>query len=666
MRNWGFFGLLFGLLLNLGVLGQMPPDSSARTVEVSAVQIIVQLTAEEVQQMSTTAGTVIFSEEIQQKSPEDLGELTSKFSGVFVRSYGGAGGLKTLNARGLGSQHFLLVSNYQTLLFNQMGSANLGEIQTDGLHAVFYSIGGSDSWELPALAKTYSGVLHLKFLEMNTSSKDFLQIQTLGGSFGRYKLSGSWLKSFRNIRVFAQSYAYRFHGNYPFDYAHGLVQVQGQRMHNFTREVASRMGASWLLNKNHRLQGAANFLDAFRELPGAIVFYHPDNFQTLDNRQWNVQLRHEYVANKLQWFNFVNFSRTTTDYRDSFHLVAPQWQQYREDNWDVGHNGRWWFRGFKLLWSAQYVHSQLATNRADAIFPKRNRAIANMGWHYLKNNLKLRLDLPFQWLNDWTHGEKSQERFIFTPSLGLNKRWMGKQVEQVFRASVGQFARVATFSEMYYGAIGNPYLRPELSRMANTGWHVSGFLKQFEMNIGLDAFYGRIHDKIIAIPTQNLFVWSVRNLQEVQSMGFDASIGMRYTSKKDDWMIAMNHKSGFNHAIDVSDKNSPTYGHQIPYTPYWLHQTELSASWMGLALNYTYGFHDFRFVLGENIAANVLDAFQLHDLRLNYSLPNKQHKPQVWRIHVRLNNIFDAQYQVVRGFPMPGRNFEFGLTWRHN
>lgn len=643
---------------------QIVPDSTLKTLETPAVEVVDRFSADDLQKRSTAAGTVIFHHEIQQMSPEDLGDLTSRFSGVFVRSYGGAGGLKTLNARGLGSQHFLVVNNQQALLFNQMGSANLGDIQADGLLSVTYSVGGSDAWDVPTLVKTYSGVLHLKYLELNHNQKDFIQLQALGASFGRYKLTGNWLKNTRRATCFAQAYAYQMQGEFPFEYQHGLVNVEGVRLNNFTREATARFGGNYYLNTYNKLQFAVQYLNAFRELPGAIVFYHPNHFQTLGNQQINGSLKHEYDKALVKVNHYANLSRTKTTYIDSFHIVRPRLEMYQEDNLDFGQNGQLDWDYFKLNWSGQYVYSALETSRAEILMPKRHRALGNLGVEYLGDALKLRIDLPLQFVSDQLVMNPNQNRLLFTPSFGANKTWGKKRRRSVLRASVGQFARLATFSEMYYGQMGNPDLRPEISQMINLGFHHKSFTNKVLIGFGVDAFYGQIKDKIIAIPTQNLFIWSVRNLQTVRAYGFDAMFTAELQPTNWKSKINFTQKSSLNIAQDISNPESPTFGHQIPYTPYWLHNSELTWTRKNISATYNYSFNDFRFVLGENIAANVLDAFHLHDFRINYAFKTKEESKHNWRIHLKCNNILNQQYQVMRGFPMPGRNFEFGLTWR--
>jgi outer membrane receptor protein involved in Fe transport len=90
----------------------------------------------------------------------------------------------------------------------------------------------------------------------------------------------------------------------------------------------------------------------------------------------------------------------------------------------------------------------------------------------------------------------------------------------------------------------------------------------------------------------------------------------------------------------------------------------LSYTVQGWNFSGSWHFQDFRFVLGENIAENVLPAYHLLDFRINYDFELRSMTRAKFRVHVKANNLLNHQYQVIRGFPMPGRNFEVGLQLR--
>jgi hypothetical protein len=67
------------------LFGQEPADTTLKTHQTTSVEVCVDVVVN--YYATTVSGNTISEEQILQKSPEDLGDLTSSFSGVFVRSY---------------------------------------------------------------------------------------------------------------------------------------------------------------------------------------------------------------------------------------------------------------------------------------------------------------------------------------------------------------------------------------------------------------------------------------------------------------------------------------------------------------------------------------------------------------------------------------------------
>ena len=65
---------------------------------------------------------------------------------------------------------------------------------------------------------------------------------------------------------------------------------------------------------------------------------------------------------------------------------------------------------------------------------------------------------------------------------------------------------------------GNSKLKPENARQYNIGLTYSRNVCTFlpYLSATVDAYYNKVTDKIIAYPTKNLAVWSMRNLGSVE------------------------------------------------------------------------------------------------------------------------------------------------------
>ena len=671
LSRFSWLKLLWGWLFFMGTLTQntacAQPDTLTgkvfHTVEImhrDSIQLVPQ-------SLSTVSGGIVLRDEIERRKPDDLGDLTRAFPGIFLRSYGGVGGLKTMNARGLGSQHFVVLTNGMPAIFHQNGSTNLGDIQADFIEAVKFSMNGVDEWGIPVLAKTHGGMLQVFTTDyMFIPNRKKVELSGLYGSFNRHKWSANTYFSGKKSYFSANGYGMYFGGAYPFEYENGLTTIEDVRYNNVIREGAFRVGGGVELKPGQLIQGGVQYFQSDKVLPGAIVFYQPENHQTLLNENLAFNLQYQLVRNKLKSKNYVNYGSQLTDYRNPFSIGEEHKEIYQEQTLDVSHSSIYAIRNeLSVSWGAQYMFGTLEGNTDAVQSPVRHRSFALAGLVWKPSNWVLRVDLPVQLLTERNHADSVWRNTpIWTPSIGANYHLFKNKHLLSFRTSLGQTARVATFNELFFGQIGNTNLRPEQAKMFNLGgtWNAK-FERNLSLEISVDGFVGHIKDKIVTIPTQNLFVWSVRNVGEVLSYGFDAAVMLEKRSEDKKKALQLIQKTSLNVSRDITDRNSSTYGHQIPYTPYWNYSGELVAEWKFLQLSYEVGYYDFRFVLGENIASNVLDEYWLHSVRLSGVVKLKS--TQV-RIYGKVNNLFDTHYQVIRSFPMPGRNFEVGLKFGWN
>ena len=72
----------------------------------------------------------------------------------------------------------------------------------------------------------------------------------------------------------------------------------------------------------------------------------------------------------------------------------------------------------------------------------------------------------------------------------------------------------------------------------------------------------------------------------------------------------------FQHAVDRSQKNAPTYGHQIVYTPKHTGNFDLTLNRKKAGVRFSSSWVGSRYSLNENIQSNLLDPFVLIDLSL--------------------------------------------------
>jgi outer membrane cobalamin receptor len=241
-----------------------------------------------------------------------------------------------------------------------------------------------------------------------------------------------------------------------------------------------------------------------------------------------------------------------------------------------------------------------------------------------------------------------------------------------------------TFNDLYYSRVGNAGLRPETTHQWNMGVTWTGALPDWLplISVTADGYHNRVYDKIIAVPTKNIFVWSMVNLGEAAITGADVSVESSFAVAKG-FALVLAGTYTYQRAFDVTDKTSGTYLHQIPYTPRVSGSARagLRTPWAELA--YSAVWSGKRYASGENFAENKLPGYSDQGISVSRDLalqkkarkseatvatalpaatdPNGTPTPHI-SIRGEINNMFDAQYAVVKWYPMPGRNYRIILS----
>jgi outer membrane receptor protein involved in Fe transport len=209
---------------------------------------------------------------------------------------------------------------------------------------------------------------------------------------------------------------------------------------------------------------------------------------------------------------------------------------------------------------------------------------------------------------------------------------------------------------LYYTNIGNLNLKPEIADQYNLGITFSKNNISFidKITVTTDAYINTVTDKILAVPRQNLFQWSMQNIGKVKIKGLDATLHLVLN----DWKqvkISSNISYTYQQALDVSDFSSTLYKTQLPYTPIHTGSVNLSAQYRKAILSYNLLASSYRYRQGDATPENLLQGWSSHDISVAYNLKEN------YKIVAEANNIFNNQYEIIRYYPMPRFNYRLSF-----
>lgn len=674
MRNFKLDTVLLILTLLSAILAVCPLSAQEPAVAVTDSLKHYQLSEVEIRALENlnVLNSPVPLQTLSKKTLENLNSLSVAdavryFSGVQLKDYGGIGGLKTINIRSLGTNHTQVFYDGIAIGNAQNGQVDLGKLSLSNMEEVTLHNGQDPDLFQPAKAYASANSISLvstsplftKDKPLNTS------FHLKGGSFGLlnptlnvdYKIN-------KNLSARISSEYINAHGRYDFNYTNGVYDTTATRHNadiNALRLEASLYGrpdssTSWQTKYYHYASE--------RGLPGAIVANRFDYSQRL----WDESNFLQFAADKSisEWYRVAIKAKFAVDYNrylDPEYVTTEGFldnkYQQKEAYFSVA-NVFHFRENWRANFSVDYIHNMLNANLYRFPYPRRHTLLAALATDIRLDRLYVQGSLLASYVNDEVEKYQSAEdKNELTPTMMFS--WQPFRLSDFrLRAFYKSIFRMPTFNDLYYTFIGNTFLRPEYTNQYNIGFT---FHKELDhpvfkyISIQADGYHNRVRDKIVAIPSANLFRWTMMNLGEVAINGIESNMKvLGNVSSKIRFSALMNYT--YQKAVDRTP-NVFNYDHQIPYIP--VHSGSFTAMFnaANYGLNYSFIYTGERYSQKANIPANYVDPWYTHDLSVWYSL---QYNKKVLTVRAEVNNVLDQHYDVILNFPMPGRHYRLSLT----
>lgn len=605
--------------------------------------------------------------ELEMLRSHSVADALRYFSGVQLKDYGGVGGIKTVNIRSMGTNHMGVYYNGIELGNAQNGQVDLGKYSLENIEAVSLYNGQKSDIFQSAREFGSAGSIYLttRFPKFKEGEQCHLRAGLRAGSFDllnpsitfEYKLCETVSASFNAEWVNAS-------GKYKFRYRR--VTPSGELAYDTTaiREngdidaVRLEGGVHGYLPKGLWKVYLYHY-NSERGIPGAIV----NNVWRRGERIWDknsfIQGTFEYeFLPKLQTRFNTKYAYDYTRYvnnddklihvdniykqREMYISLANKYEILK--NWDVSLSYDFQWNGLSEYMEVERFTHWLSVATA----------------YSLADCLKMQASGLMTYVDEEDRGRDSvPDKVKITPAVFISYKPFRPNL--VLRAFYKHSYRMPTFNDLYYTDMGNAYLKPETAIQYNVGIlydlvQEKSWFKYFK--IGVDAYYNNVKDKIIAYPKGQQFRWTMLNLGRVKIMGVDAQLGMTFGLPYD---IDLTTKLQYTYqeAIDVTNPADNYYGHQIPYIPWHSGSAVVMLDWRGWHLNYSFIYTGERYNQQENIRYNYTQPWYTSDVSLMKSFKIKK---VVMKATIEVNNLLSQDYDVILNYPMPKRNYRFGLV----
>lgn len=639
---------------------------STKTYHIEEVSVSAQRIRKEVIPVQMLAG-----EELQKLSVHSVADAIRYFSGIQIKDYGGIGGLKTVNIRGLGTQHVGVFYDGVQLGNAQNGQIDLGRFSLDNMEAV--SLYNGQKSAIFQSAKDFASAGSIYMTARHPSFGEGQNYRLKGtfktGSFGL--VNPSVLLEHRLSKQVSGSLSAEYmytSGKYKFRYRQkNGYDITETRKNGDVEAIRAEYGLFGDM-QGGEWKAKAYLYNSERGLPGAAVretgdFVHED-------RQWDTNFFLQGSFRK-HWGNYSLQTNGKYAYDYLHYLSDP-----RLDVTTMYVNNHYrqhelYFSAANMLnilpfWSADvsvdFQWNKLNADLVNFVYPCRYTALVAAATALHFERFKLQASLLGTFVHETTKvpNAAAGDKHKYTPTVVAS--WQPFKNEDLnLRAFYKKIFRMPTLNDLYYTFIGNIDLNPEYTTQYDIGVTYSrkfrgGYPARLEFQA--DAYYNEVTDKIVAMPTSNQFRWTMVNLGYVEMHGVDVALQTEWHLLKD---LKANLRVNYTYekAQDFTDAKSDYYGGQIPYIPWHSGSAVLNLSYRDWDMNYSFIYTGERYELSANIPENYAKEWYTNDLSLSRRL---HWKKMLWKLTAEVNNVFNQQYEVVQWYPMPGINFRFVIN----
>jgi iron complex outermembrane receptor protein len=227
---------------------------------------------------------------------------------------------------------------------------------------------------------------------------------------------------------------------------------------------------------------------------------------------------------------------------------------------------------------------------------------------------------------------------------------LSMKVERVFA--------LPTINDQYWPALGNSDLRPE------KGWSYdfkvkSNNLNTNRLNWSVGLFGHRINDWILWLPDDNQ-IWRPQNTRTVVGEGISALLSYVIPIKTSS--LKLNANYSFTRSTVREDQNTNSIGKQLVFVPFHKMGSAISFSAKRLEVVYSHSFVGGHYINSDNSLKT--EPYHISDLSLLFNFLSK--KNYSIDIAVKINNLWNSDYEVVNSYPMPLRYFDLGFHISYN
>lgn len=586
-------------------------------------------------------------------SNTDMSLLLLKNSSLYIKSYGNSG-LATASFRGTSASHTQVLWNGMNINSPLGGQTDLSLIPVFFVDEVSLYYGSS------SLAKTSGGLGGCINMTNNPTwnSGNNLSFTQLFGSYGyllsQAKFSHSSTKFVSTTRLFLDKAKNDFR---YYNSENGSFHYERQKNADYFKDGFLQ---EFYYKINKRQFAGIKIMNTCsdRELPPIMSTpFKEGRMEYQKDNNLNLTAEWKYYGDKSNMLYSFGYVRSNLVYR----VYNPE---SNSGNLGGNYNNRRVSEVIFNNFNFQYNITSKSVIKSSANLISTRAAYQNIEedsiFNVERNDLALQTSLHQELSQKLSVYMLIQQKVVdaqlkpFVAGTGLEFK-INKPGNLVFRTNLGRNFHNPNLDDIYFSYIANKNLKPEVGLQADAGiqsnFNMNSIAYQFEVT----AFTASVENWILWQQTGNGGLWMARNIKQVLSRGLEVNGGIKGELSNLIYQLKGNYS--FTRTTN-EDESHPGYGMQLPYIPRHVGNLLLLLDKNGYSVEISGHYTGERYTSSAEVNTHLLESYFIVDASLGKKLKIKDFPID---INLRINNIFNKQYQVIRQRAMPGINYSVSL-----
>lgn len=608
---------------------QILPKKSLKTIDIYANKLDAFKTGVKTQHIDT-----LF---IQTQQANSIADVLSRYSQIFIKSYG-AGGLATAGFRGSSANQTAILWNGFNLQSPMLGQADFALLPASLFENVSVDYGSTSSIYGSGAVGGSVILNNGALFQSGLRSQFSYSVGSFNNQQQVLKLSYGNKKTFSSIKIFNQS------GDNDYSF---LNQGKEQKQTNAKLQQSGLLWDEYLQLNTHNQVSLHLWLESSdRQIPPAINT--PDKKANQQDESLRLSTEWKYMR-KLYQLNLRSaLLKESIAYSDTnlskSSANSSQFNTFIENYFHP-------FQNHYIQLSANYSYTE-ASSDAYSESKQQNRLALFASYKIVSNKYKLNSCLSSR--KEFINGQDAP----LVSSLGFE--FVGiKNFKLSY--NINQSYRLPTFNELYWNdafAKGNIHLKPE------QGWGEEFTIKyvlpkdkfkKIQTKI-TSTLYNRYMDDFIQWTISNGYS-SPMNISQTKSMGLELQADLGYTMK--DARIFM--KALYEASQSTIEKSylsgDASLGKQIAYSPRLKYSLTLGANIKSYYILYNHTYTGIRFTTSDN--NEWLDSYSIGNFSIGQNIKIKK---IILSYNLNINNAWNENYQVIVNRAVPMRHYQFTLS----